>query len=182
MGLADADAAVNPGLCIRFGSIYDIASPHRSRSVSPALSLMVTSRGVPAALQQPAVGTSHLGAEALPLWRGDRTRNKNQPRMPATAMARNAGKPASIRAPIKVSTAIAVRNARTGLSTAATAIHHMAQVGRLLTRMPPADTDLGRSSADAVAAHTSHTSRSSSPRRLVACDLASDRGATPMRC
>jgi hypothetical protein len=57
--------------------------------------------------------------------------------------ARSAGIPPSIRESMKISIAIAIRNARTGLSTAATAIDHVAQVGRLLTALPPADTDLG---------------------------------------
>jgi hypothetical protein len=51
--------------------------------------------------------------------------------------------PASFRTPMKISTAIAIRNARTGLSTAAAIIDHMAQVGRLFISVPPGDTDLG---------------------------------------
>jgi len=47
------------------------------------------------------------------------------------------------RTPMKISTAIAVRNARTGLSTAAAIIDHMAQDGRLFMSVPPGDTDLG---------------------------------------
>jgi hypothetical protein len=41
--------------------------------------------------------------------------------------------PVSLRAPIKISTPIAVRNARTALSTAPAAIDHVALVRRLLT-------------------------------------------------
>lgn len=60
-----------------------------------------------------------------------------------TARGRSTGTPASISEPIKISIAIAVRNASTGLSTAAAAIDHIAQVGRLLTRIPTADAELG---------------------------------------
>jgi hypothetical protein len=57
-------------------------------------------------------------------------------------MARGArtGKPASIRDPIKISTAIAIKNVKTGLIKAATAIDNMAQIGTLLTPSPPVDT------------------------------------------
>jgi hypothetical protein len=53
-------------------------------------------------------------------------------------------------ASLKISTAIAIRNARTGLSRAAAAIDHVAQVGRLFMALPPADTDLGYLSTAAV--------------------------------
>ena len=58
-------------------------------------------------------------------------------------MARGArtGKPASIRDPIKISAAMAIKSAKTGLSKAATAIDHMAQIRMLLTPSPRADTD-----------------------------------------
>ena len=67
-------------------------------------------------------------------------------------MARGArtGKPASIRDPITISTAIAIKNVKTGLSKAATAIDNMAQIGTLLTRSPPVDTDLALSSTPTV--------------------------------
>jgi hypothetical protein len=40
-----------------------------------------------------------------------------------------------------ISTAMANRKARTGLSKAAAAIANMPQAGRLITPLPPADTD-----------------------------------------
>ena len=61
--------------------------------------------------------------------------------VPAATSAKSGSTPASINAPIKISTAMAIRNARTGLSRAATAIDHMAQVGRLPTRFPLAVPD-----------------------------------------
>jgi hypothetical protein len=73
----------------------------------------------------------------------DRKRSRSQPRALATARGRSTDIPASIRAPIIISTAIAIRKAKRGLSTAAAAIDHMAQVGRLLTLMSLADTNLG---------------------------------------
>ena len=67
-------------------------------------------------------------------------------------MARGArtGKPAPIRDPIKISTAIAIKNVKTGLSKAATAINNMTQIGTLLTPSPPVDTDLALSSTQTV--------------------------------
>ena len=50
-----------------------------------------------------------------------------------TTSATNPSRPASIREPIRISTAIATKNARTELSRATAAIDRMAQVGRLLT-------------------------------------------------
>jgi hypothetical protein len=66
------------------------------------------------------------------------------------ARGRRTGKPASIRDPIKISTAIAIKNARTGLSKTATATDHMAQIGTLLTPSPPVDTDFALSSTQMV--------------------------------
>jgi hypothetical protein len=52
--------------------------------------------------------------------------------------------PAPLRVPIPISTPIAVRNPNTGLSSiTAAAIGNIAQVGRLLTTLLPADTDHG---------------------------------------
>jgi hypothetical protein len=63
--------------------------------------------------------------------------------VPAATSAKSGSTPASSIAPIKISTAIAIRNARTGLGTLATAIDHMAQVGRLRTRLTLAVPDRG---------------------------------------
>jgi hypothetical protein len=57
--------------------------------------------------------------------------------------ARDSRIPAAFRTPMKISTAIAVRNARTGLSRAAVITDHMAQVGRLFMSVSLGDTDLG---------------------------------------
>jgi hypothetical protein len=52
---------------------------------------------------------------------------------PVAASAMNIGKPASTRRPTKISTAIAAKNAKTGLSSTELAImDNCAQVGRLL--------------------------------------------------
>jgi hypothetical protein len=60
-------------------------------------------------------------------------RNRNQTITPTTTSARRFGRSPSLITPIKIPTAIAMRNASTGLSrTAATIIEHCAQVGRLL--------------------------------------------------
>jgi len=97
-------------------------------------SLMAASH-VTLAQRQP-LKPAHVPAEALPRGRDHRTRSRTQPRAPATARVRRASTPASLTRLIKISTKIDVRNARTGLSRTTTAIDHMAQVGRLLTRTP----------------------------------------------
>jgi len=61
----------------------------------------------------------------------------------AAASARGLSISASHSAPITISAAIASRNARTGLSRAAAAINHMAQVWKTAHgALPPADVDL----------------------------------------
>jgi hypothetical protein len=50
-----------------------------------------------------------------------------------TTRTRSAGTPASFRTPIRISTAIAIRNARNGLSSAAAMMDKRAQAGKLLT-------------------------------------------------
>ena len=81
---------------------------------------------------------------------------------------KESGPPASAARPIRISTAIPIRNARTGLSTAAMAIENMAQAGRLLTRIPTADTDLNhlspRRSAIRPAPHPGTTAGSWCPQ------------------
>jgi hypothetical protein len=58
--------------------------------------------------------------------------------------ARSAGTPpAAIREPIKISIAIAIRNANTGLSKTTAAIIDNRQVGKLLMPLPPVNIDLG---------------------------------------
>jgi Phytanoyl-CoA dioxygenase (PhyH) len=118
-------------------------APDRGRR-PPMYSLMVSSH-VSLAELLPAVLPSarQVRADALPAGRGQRTRRRTQPIAPAATSTRSAGTPASFTRPNKTSTTIAIRNARTGLSTAAPAINHMAQVGRLFTTLPPADSDLG---------------------------------------
>ena len=69
--------------------------------------------------------------------------HRNHPIPTAIARPRSVGAPAPISRSIRISTAIAIKNARTGLSRRAAAIDHVAQVGRLFTALPPADTDLG---------------------------------------
>jgi hypothetical protein len=80
---------------------------------------------------------AHVSTEALPRGRTRSLRSSNQLMAPMAPTARNSRMPASFRTPMKISTAIAVRNARTGLSTAAAIIDQMAQVGRLLHPSQP---------------------------------------------
>src|SRR5580693_3854876 len=70
---------------------------------------------------------AHVSTEALPRGRTRSLRSSNQLMAPMAPTARNSRMPASFRTPMKISTAIAIRNARTGLSTAAAIIDHMAQ-------------------------------------------------------
>jgi hypothetical protein len=116
----------------------------------PALALLL--RAVPAdqregkgngTRERAASAWAHVSTGAAPYVRTRSLRNSEQLSALTTMKARSAGTPTSIRKSIKISTAITVRNARTGMSTAAAAIDHMAQVGRLLTASRPADTDLG---------------------------------------
>src|SRR5207302_9988967 len=71
-------------------------------------------------------------------------RNKSHPMTPAVTRAGSTGAPASTSRPIRISTAIATRNANTGLSRTATVImDNGAQVGRFLMVLPPTHIDLG---------------------------------------
>ena len=104
-------------------------------------------------------------------------RSRTQPRAPATASGRSRGTPASIREPTRISSAIAMRKARTGLRRAPAAIDHMAQVGRFLTRVLSAVTDL-----DCVAPLRSTLRPAPHPRRATA-PAGSSRGGSPSdRC
>src|SRR6516162_5078621 len=76
---------------------------------------------------------AQVSTAALPCGRSHSLRNQDQLMATAAASARGLSISASHSAPITISAAIASRNARTGLSRAAAAINHMAQVGRLLT-------------------------------------------------
>jgi hypothetical protein len=72
----------------------------------------------------------HVCAETLPPDPGGQARLTNQPRATVTARRKTAGTPASIREPIKSSTAIAIRKASTGLSRAAAAAIDQDDPGR----------------------------------------------------
>ena len=104
-------------------------------------------------------------------------RSRIQLSAPATARVRSRGTPASVREPIRISTAIAMRKARTGLRRAPAAIDHTAQVGRLLTRLLSAATDL-----DCVAPLRSTLRLAPHPRRATS-PAGSSRGGSPSdRC
>ena len=83
---------------------------------------------------------ARVRADALPAVRGHRTRRRNRPITPAATSARSAGTPVSFTRPNKTSRTIAIRNARTWLSTPAAATD---QIGRLFTALPRAYPDLG---------------------------------------
>jgi len=89
-------------------------------------------------------------------------------------------RPGILQTTIRISTAMASRKARTGLSKAAAAIANMPHAGRLLALLPPADTDpaIGHrgSQQHVCAPHlggAAHPARSSLAR--------SDRGAIVLR-
>ena len=79
-----------------------------------------------------------LRSERLHQRRAPALRIREQPMAPATTRARSGNAPASSTAPIEISTAIAIKNANTGLSrTAAATTQNLVQVGnRPMVRTP----------------------------------------------
>ena len=128
--MLDPLTAITPGLAVS-SRLVSTAGDGGSQAASPWQS------GAARRLLTP--GRMHyLGGEATACEVGP---SRGRQRRRGSGLAR--GTPASVREPIRISTAIAMRKARTGLSRAAAAIDHMAQIGRPLTRIPPADPDLG---------------------------------------
>jgi len=107
-------------------------------SAAPSIraSLVGRRRGLSRLVETASLGSAHLfSSERSPLRDpASSLRASNQPVSSAAQVARSAGTPASFKAPIRIATAMASRNANTGLSRAGTAIiDQMAHVGRPLT-------------------------------------------------
>jgi hypothetical protein len=116
------------------------AWPGRITSAKPATILHIRGQRNVSAAWSPATRmmgsrptkseTNYVAIGALPYGRARALRISEQPMAPATTRARSGSAPASFTAPIEISTAIAIRNANTGLSTpAAATTENLVQVG-----------------------------------------------------